>query len=57
MVDGSEGAVGEPTRLLKFRSKKIVAAPAARILAGVSVPEETARIIPGFHGTGASWPA
>src|SRR5215218_2518878 len=51
------GAVGVPTRLLKLRSKKTVAAPRERIRDGVSVPDETARIIPGRSGSGASWPA
>jgi hypothetical protein len=35
----------------------IVAAPAARICAGTTVPDETARIIPGFGTIGASCPA
>ena len=39
MVAGSAGAVGVPTRLLKLRSKKTVAAPAARAAAGFSVPD------------------
>ena len=39
IVAGSAGAVGVPTRLLKLRSKKTVAAPAARAAAGFSVPE------------------
>ena len=54
---GSAGSVGVPTRLLKFRSKKIVAAPAARAAAGFSVPDVKARVSPGFCGNGASWPA
>ena len=57
IVAGSAGATVVPTRLLKFRSNITVAAPFARIWAGTSVPDETARIVPGSAGTGASWPA
>jgi len=51
---GSAGFEVVPTRLLKLRSKSTVAAPSARIFAGVSVPEATASTIPGFAGIGAS---
>jgi hypothetical protein len=54
---GSAGCVGVPTRLLKLRSKKTVAAPLLRAYAGLSVPEVKARVRPGFCGNGASWPA
>ena len=57
IVAGSAGVDVVPTRLFRFRSNMIVAAPAARIWAGTSVPEETASIIPGFGTIGASWPA
>src|SRR5579871_5962586 len=56
MRDGSAGLVVVPTRLLKFRSKRTVAAPAARICAGTSVPDATAIVTPGFAGMGAPWP-
>ena len=51
---GSAGAVGVPTRLLKLRSKKTVAAPFARARAGSSVPDVNASVSPGFCGSGAS---
>ena len=54
---GSAGATVVPTRSFRWRSKKIVAAPAARICAGITVPEETARTSPGLGTIGASWPA
>jgi hypothetical protein len=57
MVAGSLGTVGVPTRLLKLRSKKTVAAPFARASAGFTVPDVNARVSPGFCGSGASWPA
>ena len=46
-----------PTRLLKLRSKKTVAAPFARASAGLTVPDVNASVSPGFCGSGASWPA
>ena len=57
IVAGSVGTVGVPTRLLKLRSKKTVAAPAARASAGFSVPDVNASVSPGFCGIGASCPA
>jgi hypothetical protein len=57
IVAGSAGRVGVPTRLLKFRSKKTVAAPAARAAEGFTVPEVNASVSPGFCGSGASCPA
>ena len=51
---GRSGTVGVPTRLLKLRSKKTVAAPAARASAGFTVPEVNASVSPGFCGSGAS---
>jgi hypothetical protein len=57
IVAGSAGFDVDPTRLLKLRSKKIVCAPSARIAAGISVPDETARISPGRGLIGASCPA
>ena len=57
IVAGSAGTVGVPTRLLKFRSKKTVAAPAVLASAGLTVPEVNASVRPGFCGTGASCPA
>src|SRR6516162_5149646 len=57
MSDGSAGFVDVPTRLLKLRSKRTVAAPAARNCAGTSVPEATASVRPGLAVIGALWPA
>ena len=57
IVAGSAGTVGVPTRLLKFRSKKTVAAPAARASEGLTVPDVKASVRPGFCGRGASCPA
>ena len=57
IVAGSFGTVGVPTRLLKLRSKKTVAAPFARASAGFTVPDVNASVSPGFCGSGASWPA
>ena len=54
---GSAGTVGVPTRLLKLRSKKTVAAPFCRASAGLTVPDVNASVSPGFCGSGASWPA
>ena len=54
---GSAGTVGVPTRLLKLRSKKTVAAPFWRASVGLTVPELNASVRPGFCGMGASWPA
>src|SRR4026209_2504452 len=47
IVAGSAGRVGVPTRLLKLRSKKTVAAPAARAAEGFTVPEVNASVSPG----------
>ena len=57
IVAGSFGTVGVPTRLLKLRSKKTVAAPFWRASAGLTVPDVNASVSPGFCGSGASWPA
>ena len=54
IVAGSVGTVGVPTRLLKLRSKKTVAAPAARASAGFSVPDVNASVSPGLCGIGES---
>ena len=54
IVAGSVGTVGVPTRLLKLRSKKTVAAPAARASAGLTVPEANASVSPGLCGIGES---
>src|SRR5579862_8908714 len=57
IVDGSAGFVVVPIRLLKLRSKKIVAAPFARICAGITVPDATAAMMPGFAGMTELLPA
>jgi hypothetical protein len=54
IVAGSFGRVGVPTRLLKLRSKRTVAAPFRRASAGFSVPELNASVSPGFCGIGES---
>ena len=56
ITDGSAGLLVVPTRLLKLRSKRTVAAPASRSCWGTSVPEATAIVRPGSAGIGASWP-
>ena len=57
IVAGSAGALGVPIRSFRCRSKKMVAAPAARNCAGSSVPDDSARMRPGFGTIGALWPA
>ena len=57
IVAGSAGAEVVPMRSFRCRSKKTVAAPAWRIAAGATVPEETASTSPGFGVIGASCPA